>query len=781
MEQRHDRDSASTPGPDVRAADDSGQQPCRFRAFISYSHSDQRWADWLFRALETYRVPSRLVGTETTAGRIPKRLSPVFRDRDELASAADLGDKIRSALAASSSLIVICSPASAASRWVNEEILAYKRLGRSHRIFCLIVDGEPNASAHAGREQDECFAPALRHALDADGNLSAKRTEPVAADAREGKDGKSNARLKLIAGLLSVGFDVLKRREQQRRMRHMIVATALSLLVMLVTTALAVTAVISRQAAEAAQQAAERRQKQAEGLVSFMLGDLNDKLHEVNRLDIMQSVDDRAMAYFASLPVSDVTDRSLAMRATALQKIGEVRMDQGHLDKALDAFKLALDINVKRLKQAPDDPSHLNDYGGSQTWVGFAYWFRGDLTSAERCFRTALGALTRSLAVQPDRPDTQRKLAVDYNNLGQVLVKQRRLKAALIVYSRQIVLFRKLLAHAPGNDEYTTDMGNTEGSMAALEWERGELLSSISRLLIQQRIFAGLAKRKPADRDVKQSLMISDAILADALHDVGRQPLAMRYIGKAVALGTELVKFDPNHADWRARRAFYLGWQAKWRNEIRPGSKSARLALTKARRELARLLAANPSDTNLRRKLAMTRNALAVAFLDARDTASALHETDAAQKTLHPLLSLNARSALNRRSACLTELLLSRTHAGERARHLARALEFIQPLARTSDNPDNLSLWALTLLASNRPDAARPALRKLRDMGYRTHDLTAALAHRHLPYAPASSIQTQLDAMLAMPPGPAVDASSAPGVHDAPGTWSAPTPNSKDD
>jgi hypothetical protein len=78
---------------------------------------------------------------------------------------------------------------------VNEEILAFKRLGREDRIFCLIVGGEPNATDIPSREQEECFPPALRFRLGPDGGLSVARTEPIAADARPGKDGKSNAKL----------------------------------------------------------------------------------------------------------------------------------------------------------------------------------------------------------------------------------------------------------------------------------------------------------------------------------------------------------------------------------------------------------------------------------------------------------------------------------------------------------------------------------------------------------------------------------------------------------
>ena len=71
----------------------------RFQAFLCYSHRDGAWADWLHRAIESYPVPSRMVGLTTGAGVIPARLAPVFRDRDELPSATDLSTKVSDALA----------------------------------------------------------------------------------------------------------------------------------------------------------------------------------------------------------------------------------------------------------------------------------------------------------------------------------------------------------------------------------------------------------------------------------------------------------------------------------------------------------------------------------------------------------------------------------------------------------------------------------------------------------------------------------------------------------
>jgi hypothetical protein len=156
------------------------QNEFKYRAFISYSHADEAWATWLHRALETYRVPKRLVGRETPFGPVPERFAPVFRDRDELATATSLGETLTRALEQSAFQIVVCSPKAAASRGVNEEGLTFKRLGREHRIFPLIVAGEP------GSPQQECFPQALKFRMGLDGQLTSEPSEPIAADVRPG-------------------------------------------------------------------------------------------------------------------------------------------------------------------------------------------------------------------------------------------------------------------------------------------------------------------------------------------------------------------------------------------------------------------------------------------------------------------------------------------------------------------------------------------------------------------------------------------------------------------
>ena len=85
------------------AADASAERIPRLRtryyAFLSYSHKDKELADWLHRELERFRVPSALAGKLTANGVVPKRLTPVFRDEQDLSAGGDLAEEIKAALA----------------------------------------------------------------------------------------------------------------------------------------------------------------------------------------------------------------------------------------------------------------------------------------------------------------------------------------------------------------------------------------------------------------------------------------------------------------------------------------------------------------------------------------------------------------------------------------------------------------------------------------------------------------------------------------------------------
>lgn len=210
----------------------TSSQPEPFAAFISYRHvePDRSLARWLHGALEAFRVPAPLVSAGTRA-----RIGRVFRDEEELAASADLSARIDDALKRANAFVVICSPRTPASKWVNAEVSRFVTQGRAHRIFAVLIEGEPGESFPAA--------------------LLASDTEPLAADlrARSGdrpREVRRLALLKLIAGLLDVEFDALRRRDDERRRRKLVWLASAGTAATILFAGLAATAVVQWRRAE---------------------------------------------------------------------------------------------------------------------------------------------------------------------------------------------------------------------------------------------------------------------------------------------------------------------------------------------------------------------------------------------------------------------------------------------------------------------------------------------------------------------------------------------------
>lgn len=193
----------------------------KFAGFISYSQKDKAWARRIHKALETYRLPVGLAGTAEAGNR---KLGRFFRDDDELAGAPSLGAALTGALDDSRTLIVICSPNAAQSKWVDAEIRHFKSRGPEARVLAVIVGGSPDSDDPSVM----CFPPSMLRTVDADGNLTDEPDEPLAPDAQKEKLDRLTARL--VAGVIGVEFDALWQREVRRKRRRQLVAGMVGLL-----------------------------------------------------------------------------------------------------------------------------------------------------------------------------------------------------------------------------------------------------------------------------------------------------------------------------------------------------------------------------------------------------------------------------------------------------------------------------------------------------------------------------------------------------------------------
>lgn len=186
-------------------------QPKEYFAFISYQRKDEQWADWLRKKLEHYRLPSSLRRTDAT---LPKEIRPIFRDALELAGGV-LAEEIQAALQQSKFLIVVCSPNSAKSPWVNKEVQTFIDLGREERIIPFIIDGTPFSNDPA----TESFPPAL----------CSLRDERELLGININELGRDAAAVKVVARMFGLKFDALWQRyeREKRRRRWMIIGGSL--------------------------------------------------------------------------------------------------------------------------------------------------------------------------------------------------------------------------------------------------------------------------------------------------------------------------------------------------------------------------------------------------------------------------------------------------------------------------------------------------------------------------------------------------------------------------
>jgi tetratricopeptide (TPR) repeat protein len=446
----------------------------KYRAFISYSHRDAHWGAWLHRSLESYRPPKPLVGTVTLRGAVPKRLTPVFRDRDELASAIDLSTVVNEALEQSACQIVICSPSAAKSRWVNEEILAFKRLGRENRIFCVIVAGEPNATDMPNRADEECFPPALRFKVGADRELSSVRTEPVAADARPGKDGKTRAKLKLIAGILGLGYDALAQREHQRRNRRLVIIAAAATAGFVITSGLATFALIQRSVAQRQTARAEAEAETARQTTGFLI-------------DLFK-ISDPSEARGNSVTAREMLDKGAArldtelagqpaVQATLLDTVGTVYMGLGLYKQARPLLDRAL---ITREHRPGVEPAAIAD---SLTHRGELLMWQGDYAAAEADYR-------RVIALENQPPVTRNNviaLARAEYGLGMVLASEGKYAAARV--SLEAALARQRLLFGEQNEETARSMKELADALDQLGERRAAIDLMERAVKIEKSIF----------------------------------------------------------------------------------------------------------------------------------------------------------------------------------------------------------------------------------------------------------------------------------------------------
>jgi len=496
----------------------------QYKAYISYSHRDEDWAKWLHRALESYRVPRNLVGGKTSAGEVPARIRPVFRDRDDLSSSTDLEGTVKQALAESENLIVVCSPDAAASHWVGEEIRQFADLGRADRIFCIIVGGERADDGSVSA----CFPAAL---------AEIGFSEPLAADVRKWADGKNVARLKLIAGLLGIRLDELRQRDLQRRRKRQALA------------GVGIAAVLTLAVITGLSQISERHEREkAEQLATFVV-DLGERLQSDADLETLALISAEASRHLQSLDPDKLSPETGKKVALAIRQMGRVSQYQGKPDEALEVFQRSRNLLFHLNKKHPEIPELLFELGNAEYYIGNLHFDQGRYENALELMQS-YHRLTRTLLdTDPENPDWILELAYSNNNLAAVqMASGKGINEGTLAHVAEAVrLIEMVVALRPEDEVLAGFYANTLAWAADAQFQSCNLQDTMTLRARVLELSELPTRKDPGNNDLKKQYAYSLTGLARVQLATGKPDPAKQNLELAISVIQQLFAADPSN------------------------------------------------------------------------------------------------------------------------------------------------------------------------------------------------------------------------------------------
>ncbi len=488
----------------------------------------------------------------------------------------------------------------------------------------------------------------------------------------------------------------------------------------------AMTAGVAAFMANISRQDANMRRDQADNLVSFMLGDLRQRLEPIGRLDVLDSVSDEAMAYFASLTGEDITDETLARHALLLRQIGDVRMQQGNLAIAMEAFRQSLSMSEALAEREPDNPAWQYDLGQTYFRIGNVYWGKGDLEGATGQFEKYLTVSKKNADREPANTTWQIEISFANTNLGILLNTRGDPAAAFQRFRDSVSSQERALDFDPDNTGLQLELANNISWMGSTLIALGDLDRALERFNTEVALTGKLVDSDPENTLWKRRRSLGLRRVGELLEAKGDFDGALGAYQVAMAITRELTGTDPDNTDWQRDQAVLHLAQGRMRHLDGALNK----ALEQYRQSLHILDALRAGDeTNLfwRRDLAQSRYLAGLTLLLIGDSEAAHADVSRAIGDLQLLIAEQPEDPVAKRYLAEASIVQGRIWAftGDTAPARAawyQAIDAIQPLAQDSMDSRDLNPWAQALMHLDDIEQARPAVHKLLSMGFMQHE-----------------------------------------------------------
>jgi serine/threonine protein kinase/tetratricopeptide (TPR) repeat protein len=367
---------------------------------------------------------------------------------------------------------------------------------------------------------------------------------------------------------------------------------------------------------------AERRFNDVRQLTNSFLFEFHDAIKDLpGSTAARELVVKKAIEYLDSLAGEASGDASLQRElAAAYDKVGDLQgglyqSSLGDTEGAQMSYQKALRIREALAVRQPSDTEVKEGLSASYARLGGLTWTRGEPAGAAEWHHKALAIDEQLLAAEPNNPKRQYNLGATLIDYGFMLAASDKVDEGLEVLKEAMPIFESLVQSEPTNQKYQDALATAYERVATVlvlgVSEGGEALDYYRKsLAIREKLFS----MAPINTDYIRGVAASYSNIGDTEVKMGNQAGAIESYEKALNRLAKISEDDPQNLQFRQDAAVVAANLAASFAAVGKGDQAFNYG-TRAREDLEKMLAGDPTSVLLRFRVAIAHESLGDACL----------------------------------------------------------------------------------------------------------------------------------------------------------------------
>ena len=492
--------------------------------------------------------------------------------------------------------------------------------------------------------------------------------------------------------------------------------------IMLAIVSLAVLAAGLGITARRSQIQAEAHRTEAEGLMGYMLGEFVDKLRPLGKLDLLDSVSNRALTYLSDPARANDNDTALAQRAKSLQVISEVRIARADPIGANTALSAGREILQRQLLTKPTDLALLKSAGENAFWLGQIHLDQKEWAKSQQYFEEYRDYADLQAKAAPDVMDGWVEQSYAHNNLGTVALRRGYIQKAAEEFALSVELKTRAYAKSPQDKQLAADLADSLSWQASAQMQLGQLAQAELLYGRELSLLQKLYVTYPAETRWVNRLWAAWSHQSELKQARGDLTASLESLLQASALLKASVERDPsNRISQRDLNIVELRIIETDVGAHNPAQKLTRLE--NLQQNVAELVRLEPKKLGLQTLAALIRIRKAEIYLRDRNNADAASSLQPAIDSLQNIriaapADLTAIRILSDALLLSAEISEAQNNATYR-RHCEAVQTVLRPLVAGSADFHVLVPWVKAHACLDQNEHAAPARKLLEAMSYR--------------------------------------------------------------